>query len=322
MLIKWSEQKTWIMGCFVILAIATVAYIPYHLLSLNGPSGGSWPGLIYGIVGSAMMLFAGLFTARKKVPTWRLGRAEAWMKGHIWLGLLSLPLILMHAGFRFGGALTTALMILFLLIVVSGGFGLLLQRYLPRLMMEQTPAETTYEQIDYVISKLQLEADALVERVCGPLGLETGSEETGASEVSMLATTAARDVIKGEGKVKGKVVKTTVQPSVTVSVEESRLLKDFYLAEVRPFLTPRLSRNTLLARTEKASALFKELRTKLSAALHETVNELETICDERRQLTRQVRLHHWLHGWLFIHIPLSLALLVLAVVHAVIALRY
>jgi len=72
----------------------------------------------------------------------------------------------------------------------------------------------------------------------------------------------------------------------------------------------------------KKARLLNELRTKLSAALHETVNELEMICDERRQLTRQVRLHHWLHGWLFIHIPLSLALLVLAVVHAIIALRY
>ena len=56
--------------------------------------------------------------------------------------------------------------------------------------------------------------------------------------------------------------------------------------------------------------------------LHESVAELESICEERRQLADQKRLHHWLHGWLLIHVPLSLALLLLGAVHAVIALRY
>jgi len=39
-------------------------------------------------------------------------------------------------------------------------------------------------------------------------------------------------------------------------------------------------------------------------------------------LLRQERLHRWLHGWLLLHIPLSLALILLGAVHAVMALRY
>jgi hypothetical protein len=39
-------------------------------------------------------------------------------------------------------------------------------------------------------------------------------------------------------------------------------------------------------------------------------------------LVLQERLHHWLHGWLLVHIPLSLALIGLGFVHAVVALRY
>ena len=39
-------------------------------------------------------------------------------------------------------------------------------------------------------------------------------------------------------------------------------------------------------------------------------------------LTRQARLHKVLHVWLLVHIPLSLALLLLSFFHAVIALRY
>jgi hypothetical protein len=39
-------------------------------------------------------------------------------------------------------------------------------------------------------------------------------------------------------------------------------------------------------------------------------------------LSLQGRLHLWLHGWLLLHIPLSLALILLGAVHAVMALRY
>jgi hypothetical protein len=52
------------------------------------------------------------------------------------------------------------------------------------------------------------------------------------------------------------------------------------------------------------------------------VSDLENICEEERQLIRQRRLHAWLHGWLLTHIPLSFALLVLAIIHIVTALRY
>jgi len=64
------------------------------------------------------------------------------------------------------------------------------------------------------------------------------------------------------------------------------------------------------------------LKTLLPAAAAGTVGDLEEICDEARQLERQERLHHWLHGWLLVHIPLSLALILLSAVHAVMALRY
>ena len=56
--------------------------------------------------------------------------------------------------------------------------------------------------------------------------------------------------------------------------------------------------------------------------LQDTLTELEEICDERRQLADQKRLHHVMHGWLLVHVPLSMALLLLGAVHAVIALRY
>jgi hypothetical protein len=55
---------------------------------------------------------------------------------------------------------------------------------------------------------------------------------------------------------------------------------------------------------------------------HPVLDDLSDICDEARQLMHQERLHRWLHGWLLVHIPVSLALILLGAIHAVMALRY
>ena len=81
-------------------------------------------------------------------------------------------------------------------------------------------------------------------------------------------------------------------------------------------------RGRRLADAARASSVFAGLRTLLPAAAHDTLADLEDICSEARQLLRQERLHRWLHGWLLVHIPLSLALILLGAVHAVMALRY
>ena len=161
-----SGHRRWIVASVLMLVVATVVYVPYVRAALNGPSGGSLPGLVFGIVGFAFMIFAGLLGARRKVPTWRIGRGTAWMRGHIWLGLVSFPLILFHGGFHFGGTLTTVLMILFIIVYVSGIVGVILQQTLPRLMLTRVPLETVYEQIDSVVLQLLAESDGLVGAAC------------------------------------------------------------------------------------------------------------------------------------------------------------
>ena len=99
-------------------------------------------GLTFGVLGYAMMLYAGLLGARKQVPTWRVGRAQTWMRGHLWLGLLSLLLILFHGGFGFRGPLTLVLMVLLFVVVGSGWVGAAIQHYVPSLMTARVPIET------------------------------------------------------------------------------------------------------------------------------------------------------------------------------------
>src|ERR1700730_260421 len=162
-------HRPWLFATLIILAASAVLYIPYALSSPAGPRGGSAAGLTYGILGYAFMLYAGLLGARKKVPVWRIGKAQTWMRGHLRLGLLSLPLILFHGGFAWRGPLTALLMILFLIVVLSGILGAAFQHYLPSLITTRVPMETIYEEIPHVRAQLRDEAEQLVVYICGPI---------------------------------------------------------------------------------------------------------------------------------------------------------
>lgn len=320
-------QRGWALASLAILAISLAVYGFYVFELPQGPRGGSSVGLAFGVIGFAFMIFAALLGARKRVPTWRIGRAQAWMRGHLWLGLLALPMILFHGGFHFGGTLTRVLMWLLLITVFSGVFGAALQHYIPRVITSDVPLETIYDEIGRVRALLREEADRTIESLCDNLGLSTQStaESLRAGGFTALRTIAASAVpLRTSAAVSaGASAAVAAAPElILLSEEESAPLRQFYLNEMRHFLEHPKQRSQRLADAAKASSAFAGLRTLLPAAAHVTLADLEDICDEARQLTRQERLHHWLHGWLLLHIPLSLALILLGAVHAVMALRY
>jgi len=322
-----QTQRGWAIASLVILAVSAVVYVFYAINSLQGPRGGSTTGLFFGVLGFGFMIFAALLGARKRVPTWRIGRAQAWMRGHLWLGFLALPMVLFHGGFHFGGTLTRVLMWLLIITVLSGVFGAALQHYIPRVMTSDVPLETIYDEIGHVRSLLREEADRAVESICGSLGLGKTSGEEGqrAGGFTALRTMAASAVpLRTSAAVSaGASAAVAAAPEIILlSEEESAPLRRFYVQEMRPFLENPKQRGQRLGDAQKAASALAGLRALLPAAAHATLEDLADICDEARQLTRQERLHHWLHGWLLLHIPLSLALILLGAIHAVMALRY
>ena len=310
-----KTQRGWAVASVILLGVFMAAYVVYAANAPEGPRGGSAMGLMFGVIGFGFMIFAALLGARKRVPTWRLGRAQAWMRGHLWLGLLSLPVILFHGGFHFGGTLTSVLMWLLILTVVSGVFGAVLQHYLPRVMTTDVKLETIYDEIENVRKLLREEADRGVEALCGPLGLvKSGKEDVrragGFSAARAIAVTTS-----------GAAVAAATETAV-LTEEECAPLRKFYLNEMRPFLEQPKRQSARLGNADKAHGVFSGLQTLMPQSARAALQDLEDICDEARQLVRQEQVHHWLHGWLFVHIPLSLTLILLGAVHAVMALRY
>src|SRR5260221_3785525 len=125
-------QRGWAIGSLGIFAAAVALYLFEIWISPFGARGGSAIGLFFGVLGFGFMIFAAALGARKRVPTWRVGRAKAGMKGHLWLGLLLLALILFHCGFHFGGTLTQGLMWLVIITLGSGGYGAAAVHFNPR----------------------------------------------------------------------------------------------------------------------------------------------------------------------------------------------
>jgi hypothetical protein len=60
----------------------------------------------------------------------------------------------------------------------------------------------------------------------------------------------------------------------------------------------------------------------LPEGAHAAVTSLEGMCEQRRQMDAQARIHFWLHNWLWVHLPLSVALIVLMVIHAFYAIKF
>src|SRR5208282_3324363 len=114
----------------------------------------------------------------------------------------------------------------------------------------------------------------------------------------------------------------TVASGLQVDEEASLELRQFFEREMRPFIGQGGARGFALAERTRAQPMFQQLRLLLPPGLHATVDDLENICEEKRELDQQTRYHRILHGWLLVHIPLSYAVLILGTVHAVMALRF
>jgi Fe-S-cluster-containing dehydrogenase component/CRP-like cAMP-binding protein len=120
------------------LALASIGLTVMGLLNygLETPLVGSWLDLRWmtGIVG--LIGIAGVMTypVRKQMYKRRAGPLRYWMLGHSYLGVIAGALLLLHGGTQSGGALTTALMISFDLVILTGLFGLLCYFVAPRML--------------------------------------------------------------------------------------------------------------------------------------------------------------------------------------------
>jgi hypothetical protein len=315
----------------LLVTLAAAAWYAWTA-SLHGrwPGGGSWPGLVLGVAAAAICLFefalvfrkSRWFRTRRTLFGFPLGSARFWMAAHLWLGLLVVPLVALHAGFRFGGNLSWLLAWSLIVVIASGVFGLVMQNILPRLLTEAVPDETAYSQIDEVGEQFAADALRLARLYGGPADDDRLSDPT-SEPAARGAARAGRATVVGAPRRVGTIVPRSRHPQVDLpAAADSPELHRALQEDVVAFLRTGRSPSGRLSRAAEATWYFDDLRRRVRPEARPAVDEIETLCSRRRQLNLQQRLHVWLHGWMSIHLPLSAAMMLLLVAHVVGALVY
>ena len=250
--------------------------------------GGTPLGLTFGALAFGIFIFAGLLGVRKKFVLWRIGSVQSWMRAHIWLTLVTVPLVLLHSGFRWGGPMTIFLLLLYLIVMVSGIYGLGLQNRMPHLMMERLPSEIVSEQIPHIRSRLYIAAQKLRD------------------SLKLVPAAGAQSAAAGSGK---------------DAISEATLT-EFLDRQVLPYLSARTGKRFRLANARFSEDNFRFLQLRVSDAYRERVSEIQSWCDERRMLDLQLKMQHWLHTWLLVHVPISFILIGVTGWHAFVTLFY
>lgn len=294
----------WLIGTLVITALAGLLYLAnYHPQKLpfalplpaffgevpptKRSVGGTPLGLALGIASYAIFLFAAALGIRKKRRTWPIGNVKLWLKAHVWLSTLTIPLVLFHAGFRLGGTLTTGVMLLYGIVMVSGFLGIALQQVMPRLMKDLLPREVVFEQIPFLRGQL-------FESV-----IRFRQELRKLEEPQAVAGGAAARV-----------------PDVEAADASVAALVRFLEEHAMPYLAAGRGDRLPLGDAGRAAGLFRSAKLNVAAEWHPRLDEVEAWCAERRAMDLQTRLQHWLHGWLVVHVPVSFALIVFTAWHA------
>jgi len=109
----------------------------------------------------AVILSLTLYNPRKKLPFLPLLSSESWLQFHIYAGLLTGVLFAVHISYRIpSGVFQTILACLYILVMLSGFFGLFVSRALPKRLTARG-GEVLFERIPAIRHALQDRAEAL-----------------------------------------------------------------------------------------------------------------------------------------------------------------
>ena len=249
--------------------------------------GGSPAGLVYGILAVLAIIVLMTFAARKRAYRSTWGTLEGWMQAHIYIGLLAAVAVLLHTGFHFRDRVAVAAFAVLLAVVLSGVVGVLLYSVVPRRL---SAAENN------------LSPHAIAEQL-----------DTMARAMARLAQSRSdpfQQVCQG-------------------LLLESRPGR---LAGWRLVLLGNPGRH-LAAAAAVGGGSSGDSRTPWAAALPRVplgeqpeLRQLLTMSRQRAELLRrlvvQQRYRNLLDAWLWVHVPLSVALLVVLAAHLVAVFYY
>lgn len=140
----------WLWGALILLLGSLIAYF-WHS-PVGPPNGGSVLGYTLGTIGAVLILWLMWFGVRKR-RYFANSSARGWLSAHVYLGTALILIGLLHCGFQFGWNIHTAALVLMLLVIFSGFFGVYSYLRYPSLMTsnrQNTTRDAMIEEIQEI----------------------------------------------------------------------------------------------------------------------------------------------------------------------------
>jgi len=278
---------------YLYIAVAlTIACVSLYLTQGNGsiqpPNGGTWQGYILGTVGALLIVWLSLLGIRKRRYHSTLGTVQGWTSAHVYLGTALLIIATLHCAFQFGWNIHTLAFVLMSFVIVSGFYGIYSYLQHPRIAA-QNRAGLSREALFSELNQLNNRGRELSQLCDAEVGsvIESAIQRTVVGG-SLLAQLSARDhsqiLYRGESGGSGG---NKPQPNL-----DQQAVIDFVVKRV-----PRARKNNEAESLQQLLGVLSRRQVIL------------------RRLRKDIQLQALLQFWLYIHIPMTIALLGALVAH-------
>ncbi len=254
------------------------------------PNGGTVLGYLLGTIGAALIVWLTWFGARKRSYSSTMGTVQGWLSAHVYLGLALVVIALLHSGFQYGWNIHTLPLVLMLAVILSGAFGVFVYLKYPQRISENRGGVGSAE----LLSQLD-DLDRRSKRAARDLPPEFAELVESGIRRTQLGSTLwqrfrnvdhSRVVLPGGGAT--AVANAGQEAALDWLAERQSVLSD---AEAS-------------AKLGEVSALLRNKRRLL------------------KQLALDMKLQATVEIWLFVHVPMTAALLVALFAHILIVFLY
>ncbi len=266
----------------LILSIGSIVAYLWHD-PIGVPNGGSWLGYTLGSIGALLILWLLWFGVRKRRYSGASGSVRGWLSAHVYLGTTLILIAFLHAGFQVGWNIHTLALVLMLLVIFSGFFGVYAYLRYPA-MMTRNRADSTRDAMVAEIRELDGQTLQLADKVDKSIhdAILSSIQHSQLGGGVWAQLTARDDSAMALAKLKEAVLKTDGDAKQTKSGQTMVMMVDFLANQANDSQSENLRRLIDLVSRKRALAT---------------------------RVARDIQLQALMEIWLYIHIPLSLGLL-------------
>ncbi len=256
-------------------------------------NGGTALGYTLGTLSVVLILWLMWFGIRKRRYKSRVGTVAGWLSAHVYLGLSLIILATLHTGFQFGLNIHTLAYVLMIIVIVSGIYGVYCYLHFPRLMTDNRGESAP----DSLLRQIK-DIDRQALSIASEIGDDTHEKVLNSIRRTRVGGSVLNILF-------GRYKKADLDGLVSVPSAETASTVDLDKRDANStmaFMASRIARGR-----EDTGELLRQLTDLL-------IGQKEKLL---AQLRRDLQLKAYMDLWLYIHVPLTFALLAALIVHIV-----